>query len=309
MKIKAKLFIGFLPVVILMVVLGVYGIFANKHIVDSLMQHSEKEMPVNGAILSLRIAIEESMREVEEYDADWISKDQAEDELKEQKGLVKDGFSALAASGIFSLEDLRQQERLVAEFYALGDELIEIHDKSREEKKATMAEFDEKTEELDKGFDDLLRHNSEALSARMDDIQKSSHSFIAVNMLLVVLFVLITLMATFFVSASIVGPITNLKNAALDISNGDYESNVKVESNDEVGKLAVIFNVMTKNIKEAQLEIEEKTRELAQKNKELEDTLEDFYMMRTGMARDMEKGILEKENKKIRSRIAELKAE
>jgi len=46
---------------------------------------------------------------------------------------------------------------------------------------------------------------------------------------------------------------------------------------------------------------------LEKKNVELEETLTDFYTMRIGMARDMEKGTVEKENKELKRRLDKLK--
>jgi predicted PurR-regulated permease PerM len=46
---------------------------------------------------------------------------------------------------------------------------------------------------------------------------------------------------------------------------------------------------------------------LKQKNEELNKTLEDFYTIRIGMQKDMEKGKLEEENKMIKERLEKLK--
>lgn len=48
---------------------------------------------------------------------------------------------------------------------------------------------------------------------------------------------------------------------------------------------------------------------MSKKNKELEDTLEEFYTLRIGMANDLKKGQIDEENKKIKERLDKLKKE
>lgn len=61
-----------------------------------------------------------------------------------------------------------------------------------------------------------------------------------------------------------------------------------------------ILKELNEELKVAKLSLEEK-------NKELEETLEDFYTMRLGMSRDLKLGQVEKENKKIKNKLNKLK--
>jgi methyl-accepting chemotaxis protein len=63
----------------------------------------------------------------------------------------------------------------------------------------------------------------------------------------------------------------------------------------------------TRYISEKSEELKKSKKELEKKNVELEETLTDFYTMRIGMARDMEKGTVEKENKELKRRLDKLK--
>ena len=59
--------------------------------------------------------------------------------------------------------------------------------------------------------------------------------------------------------------------------------------------------------KKARVELGEFKKELEKKNKELENTLDDFYTMRIGIQKDLELGRIEEENEKIKRRLDNLK--
>ena len=105
-------------------------------------------------------------------------------------------------------------------------------------------------------------------------------------------------------SRLIVKPIRNLSEVTSSFGQGNYSQRVKVSSNDEIGHLANNFNEMAKTLEASRKNLEKKVTE---KTKELEDTMDDFYTVRLGMEKDIKKGNLEKENKKIKARIGKLK--
>ncbi len=69
-----------------------------------------------------------------------------------------------------------------------------------------------------------------------------------------------------FVSVGIVTPVEKLANAAENISAGDYELDIDVQSGDEIGKLASKFDEMRQALKQ-------KMAQLNERNLELEDAL------------------------------------
>ena len=75
-------------------------------------------------------------------------------------------------------------------------------------------------------------------------------------------------------SDTITQPLKQLTDAATAISKGDYSTNVKVERNDELGKLAEAFNIMSAEVKATQSELENKvvgrTAQLEAVNNEME---------------------------------------
>lgn len=71
----------------------------------------------------------------------------------------------------------------------------------------------------------------------------------------------ITVLLGFFIARTITKPIMDMRNQALQMSEGDYTSRVKVYSKDEIGELAEGFNILSKRVQEAQANTEsEKNR-------------------------------------------------
>ncbi len=306
MTIKNKIFLGFVPVIILMFVLGVYGFFANRHVASMFVEHSFNEMKYGNAITSLRISIMEMVRSTEEYDAGWVSREEMVREAEEQKENINSNFDILSASQALSA-DVAKQRTLVTELYALNGKLVEKHEEGADVREGIMQEFDNKTAELKLGFDAMSGLNDEVMNSRMENIRSDSNAFTVISMLLILFCLLAASLSGYLISAAISKPIKSLMEAALNVARGNYETELAIDSEDEVGGLARAFKTMAESIKGSRAQVEAKAKELEKKNKELEDTLDDFYTLRIGMTRDMEKGVLEAENRKIKSKINKLR--
>lgn len=81
--------------------------------------------------------------------------------------------------------------------------------------------------------------------------------------------------AGWLIASRFINPIIELKNAALQIANGDYSKKAEVRSNDEIGQLSEAFNLMAEKIGESigtlETRVEERTRELQKRNEEMEE--------------------------------------
>lgn len=72
----------------------------------------------------------------------------------------------------------------------------------------------------------------------------------------------ITSILGIFVARTITKPITDMRNQALLMSEGDYTSRVQIYSDDEIGQLAGSFNVLSKRVQEAQANTESEKKRL-----------------------------------------------
>lgn len=73
---------------------------------------------------------------------------------------------------------------------------------------------------------------------------------------------IITSILGIFIARTITKPITDMRNQALQMSEGDYTSRVKIYSNDEIGELAGSFNILSKRVQEAQANTESERKRL-----------------------------------------------
>jgi nitrogen fixation/metabolism regulation signal transduction histidine kinase len=103
------------------------------------------------------------------------------------------------------------------------------------------------------------------------------------NIFLIICFVSIALILiiTIIIPQTIVRPITKLRDVASEISKGNLDITIDIESKDEIGELAESFNRMTKELKlfkkkvekhseELEKKVKKRTRELNKKIEELE---------------------------------------
>ena len=120
-----------------------------------------------------------------------------------------------------------------------------------------------------------------------------------VGFFIVILIVIIFI--SFYFTRTVTRPITTLTEGAKAISQGDLDYNIKIKTEDEIGKLADAFNKMTKDLKKSrselenyskdlEKEVEERTRELNEKITELKQgeaatlsILEDMHITYEGL--------------------------
>lgn len=73
------------------------------------------------------------------------------------------------------------------------------------------------------------------------------------NLRLGIIFTLVAMILAYFISYRIVTPLKRLTSAMLRISQGHFDEQLTIRSNDELGDLAKTFNSMTKGLSEKQL--------------------------------------------------------
>ena len=119
------------------------------------------------------------------------------------------------------------------------------------------------------------------------------------NSIIVVSLVLIAagIFSAYFISHSLSRPIIKLRNAALEIAQGNLDKRVEAISKDEIGQLTVSFNEMTGKLKESYAGLEEKVQE---RTAELEEANDELATEITERKRT------EKELAKHRERLEEL---
>ncbi len=82
------------------------------------------------------------------------------------------------------------------------------------------------------------------------------------------------LFVSFLIAKMVSKPIVNLKEVSLKIYNGDLSKRVKIETNDEIGKLSLIFNKMIDSLEKSQIELKKSHDELEKRVRQRTDELE-----------------------------------
>jgi signal transduction histidine kinase len=125
-----------------------------------------------------------------------------------------------------------------------------------------------------------LTQELQAGSSSLDSIQGQ-------NLLTGIAAIAFSLGMTIFFRRQIANPIQRLTEATTQITEGNLDVNAPVESQDEIGTLAVTFNQMTAYLKESQenlqtynrnleAKVEERTQELQSKNQQLEQAFDEL---------------------------------
>lgn len=100
-----------------------------------------------------------------------------------------------------------------------------------------------------------VESNIESIYAQLEAI---NNTFIIATLFSLV----ITSILGIFVARTITKPITDMRNQALLMSEGDYTSRVQIYSDDEIGQLAGSFNILSKRVQEAQANTESEKKRL-----------------------------------------------
>jgi serine phosphatase RsbU (regulator of sigma subunit) len=113
----------------------------------------------------------------------------------------------------------------------------------------------------------IFRLGSVRILLKMDKIQAEREKIANQTVDIAILFILRMLVVTFFVVSFIIRPLNTLAQGTDEIADGvakgdigKLDNEVLIKNHDELGQLADKFNIMTRNLKKAFLEITDKAR-------------------------------------------------
>ncbi len=145
-----------------------------------------------------------------------------------------------------ALKKLAEIDKNFDAFYELGKQMTEIYiTKGIEAGNVLMEDFDERSTALGEVLGELRQVQVEEANAMADTIVKgSTHSR---NALLLggVIGLLLGGLISYWVTSTIVKPVSQLQNAIEDIeAKGDFSQRVRIKSGDEIGAMAKSFNAL-----------------------------------------------------------------
>ncbi len=134
-----------------------------------------------------------------------------------------------------------------------------------------LSELEVKLTKMENTLEDDLNKIVLEQEVKAEKSQRIQYSAIGITLL-------IGIFLSMFIARTIVKPIRELQKAATEIANGKYDTQVKVETKDEVGRLASVFNDMANNIKISNDTIVTQQKEVENKNAELSKIAEDLKL-------------------------------
>ena len=102
-------------------------------------------------------------------------------------------------------------------------------------------------------------------------VTETAHRFLVTIIILGLAVIVIAITIAWLMSRRLTKPLDTLTKAAETIAAGDYSATVEVTRLDEVGKLAIAFNTMVREVNAARQELEERVKESDKMNTQLRD--------------------------------------
>ncbi|MFE8697686.1 methyl-accepting chemotaxis protein [Cytobacillus sp. FJAT-53684] len=104
---------------------------------------------------------------------------------------------------------------------------------------------------------------------KQSEISDAASPILKKTMLVIVIALLVGAFLVFIIIKSIIRPLKVLKEKAITVSKGDLTEHIQVQSNDEIGQLAMAFNEMQESLKILVREVEQSAERVAASAEEL----------------------------------------
>ena len=277
LKLKYKFILIFTIINILVVVLGLSGIFSLKYTIKTY----DQVINLNNNILKTSIELTQNVSEMRNvvalsfYDQSYIknTKENFDNMYNKAKKLVDEYYKnakIIHDYGSDRTESLQLIEKIqlnLDDYYNLFNSFlnaIEKNDLSNQEK--LINEISKIEDEFLTNVYNVPYLSFTNLNNEVIEVQKIINKK---EMQLVYLFCAIVLFSIIFgslLSRFIRKPIENLKELALDVSNGKLDTNVKIKNKDEIGELATAIQNMSNTFKNILTDINELTIQLENGN-------------------------------------------
>jgi len=205
-------------------------------------------------------------------------------------------------------------------YFLLTDNLISYYKSNPED----IESINIKKNRIDSLLENAILSKLDLLSKEVEkktlEVSKELENFHFLNILISIMIIALlttsSLVYSFLVTKSILDPISKFEEATTRIAEGEFGLTIEVKSKDELGKLALHFNEMSKKLlefkrkieshqKELEKTVRERTKELNKKVKELTETKIALMNMMEDLS-ETNKKLLEAQ-KKLKKSYMELK--
>lgn len=273
MKLKTKLILACLTITILMVNVGMIGLYTANRINDNFDVVITNTAPalialgqIRGIFLKMETEIFSAALITTVVEAQpLLSKDarqetQREREIEEEEAEFDQAKTDLDQwiAKYDSVADHPQEHVSAQAFHQYGNSLENEKRKLTELRKQTISgekilEEREEIEQIEKNFLGLIDQAIVRELADMEEGNQTAHQSVkralVINLVAIISFVLLSFLIGWFLANLIASPIIQLNAAALQVAQGQLDHRVEVKSKDEVGTLANTFNYMVEQLR------------------------------------------------------------
>ncbi len=269
MKIKNKLFRGFGLVIGSMLLIGFNNVLVFKKVNNHVNKYKSIFLPLLTNIAQVRINIDSIIRHTEEYTAGWEEEGEAREAIEKHKDVLEGNGKILNAVSldVLNTEYLKELKSLNNKFFNLVDETIEAFRINDERKTIVMEEFDGVAENMHNTLSLMYEEIIKSVDAATAEINKDIAGSTRFNIILIVFITVTAVGINIFVSKSITDSILQLKQAAESVGNGNLNTQIKINTHDEVAELGEYFTKMTSNLKNSYEELVSMQAKLVQVGK------------------------------------------
>ncbi|WP_156484008.1 methyl-accepting chemotaxis protein, partial [Metabacillus fastidiosus] len=194
---------------------------------------------------------------------------QTEEILKESEQTV--GFLKKSLEVLRGIPTNQEQEALFQEVDRLFNEYLAVHEKMmtayEQNNKEEMGKYFQETRELfhpaNAKLYELVLLNNKSIDETSEGSISAFKAGATQTSVMIVISILISIMAIFYLIKVIAKPIRQLSKVAEDVANGNLVQNVQIKSNDESGDLARAIQTMCMNLQALISNINKESQEIS----------------------------------------------
>lgn len=127
---------------------------------------------------------------------------------------------------------------------------------------ATVEKILPYTKQIQETTKSFVKEEKQVLAGEYNALQKRSQKVITITMVISIAAVLIAIALAYLMSRAITRPVQQLAKVANIMATGDFRTEIKVDSGDEIGELAAAINQMRLNMLDALNKVNQSSREL-----------------------------------------------
>jgi methyl-accepting chemotaxis protein len=254
MKIRTKIFLGFIIVVLIASFIGIQGVINIKKINDLDTQLYEKMT----APLSDVINFCNEFNNIRSYTSDALLAENSSD-VQDYENKIKDSSSKFDASlskvrettlTAKGEEALKELETSKANYMDIVNKVIQLKNQGKYTDAINLMDNEGKplSEKVQNSANTFVGLKLELAKQASDDNSKTAANTTILTIIILIIGIAIAVLIGIFISASISKPVRKIMQIANKVADGDFDVDINVQSKDEIGLLADSFRRMTEKL-------------------------------------------------------------